>query len=1089
MKKYLGILAAIAFSCSQQSEPTTPSTDKLFTKISPEQSGIQFINNLNETKQFNLFTWKYIYNGAGVAAGDINNDGLVDLYFSGNANANKLYINKGDFQFEDISNTSGTATPQGYKTGVSMVDINADGWLDIYVCRDAHGNPNIRNNLVYINNHDNNFTEKGEELGLIDQAYSTQSVFFDMDQDGDLDLFLVNHPSDFDESLQMRVTTLPSGEMKRTTEPKSREESYHLYENTDGHFEDITLEAGLAYQGFGLSALANDFNHDGLPDLFVANDFLEPDVIFINNGDRTFRESNGDYFDHMSQNSMGSDLGDFNNDGELDMVVLDMLAETNERQKIFATSMSQNRYERLDNFGYGRQLMRNVLQMQTPDHTFSEVGCLAGIEKTDWSWSPLFADVNLDGHQDLLITNGIKRDMSNQDFINFNADSIQKANQQGVDVFNQNTILSWIDLIPSTPIANYLYRNQGDYTFTNIALEQGLEEPGFSQGAAFADLDNDGDLDLVINNMDAIASVYKNNSETKQKHFLKIKLQGPSQNPFGVGAKITISLGGNLQSALIQSSRGYLSSCPPEVIFGLDDAKSIEKLTVLWPDGKSQLLSNVKIDQAIRIEYNPDETKSATKTKEYLKVKDVLFTHVEPGFNDFKQEPLLFKPNSHKGPSLAVGDVNGDGITDAYIGGAANQSGQLLIGKDDGSYLSKPLNIDLQSEDHAAVFFDLENDGDQDLYVVSGGVSFPVGDQKYQDRLYINDGKGNFKKGTLPNYAVSGNTVSASDFDQDGDIDLFIGAGTIPANYPAHGQSIILVNENGKLSPGDLIQVNGIVNKSLWWDYDKDGFEDLILAGEWMPITIFKNEDGKSFSNVTAALGLSKTNGLWSSLEISDLDGDGQPELIAGNYGLNNLFEVTSKTPLTALQADFDNNDQQETIITYYLNGEEWPLPRKEMITSVLPSLKKKFLNNASYSVAKIEDVFSPEQLQKASKKYVHELRSGYFTFKDNKFVYSPLPNIAQTFPVFSSLSEDFNDDGVKDLLIGGNMTYAEVEQGPYDAGAGLILWGQRQTDQFDNRHSTFLDWNGDIRDIKLINNQIWVVKNNGPLTTFTVNK
>ena len=1087
------ILVIALFGCTNQED----SRPTLFTKVSPAESGVDFINDLNERKDFNLFTWKYIYNGGGVAIGDINNDGLPDLYFSGNANANKLYLNKGNFRFEDITLSSGTKAAQGYKTGISMVDINADGWLDIYVCRDAHPNENIRNNLVFINNKDLTFTEQGKNLGLQDRAYSTQSVFFDMDRDGDLDLFLVNHPSDFDKAIQMRVSN-ENGESQRITAPESRDQSYHLYLNNQGLFEDITVRAGLAYQGFGLSALAADFNDDGWIDLFVANDFIEPDVLFLNNGDQTFTQSSGG-FDHMSQNSMGSDLGDINNDGALDLVVLDMLAATNERQKIFATNMTQNRYERLAEMGYGKQLMRNVLQLKTGPNAFSEIGCLSGIEKTDWSWSALFADLNLDGHQDLFITNGIKRDMSNKDFIDFNSDSIQRARLQGVDVFNRETVLEWIDLIPSTPLPNYLYLNNQDFTFTDIAQSAGLSEATFSHGAAYGDLDNDGDLDLVVNNMDLPASIYQNNTLQQQPsgHFLKVRLHGPEGNPFGLGAQITLRHDEVQQKVILQSSRGYLSSSEPIAHFGLSAEPKLKSIEIIWPDHTAQIVNDFALDQTVEVRYSPNE-KAFPAVKNSWKEFDIpQITHRESTFNDFKQEPLLFKPQSHKGPSMAFGDLNGDGLEDVFVGGGRGQSGTILIQKKEGTFEKmegKALALDQESEDLGAALADVDQDGDLDLYVVSGGISFPPGDRAYQDRLYLNDGSGHFQKSALPESFYSGTVVTVSDFDKDGDPDFFVGGGSISGQYPSNEPSVILENKNGQLVLSNLLPaVEGIVNAALWWDYNEDGYDDLILAGEWMPITVLANQQGKSFENLTEKMGLSLTHGLWNSLVTSDLDGDGQEELLAGNLGLNHIFEVSPTEPITAYQSDFDRNDQQETIITYYLNGEKWPLPRKEIITGVLPHLKKKFLNHQTYAVARLEDIFSSDQLSQATTYELHELRSGYFTLREDSMIFSAFPAIAQSFPIYDMVYADFNGDEHHDLLLGGNMSYSEVEQGPYDAGGGLILWGTASAMTFDANNFQFLNWTGDIRKMSIQtangNQMLWVTRNNGPLKSYNLIK
>lgn len=1111
MTRYCVLYVCTTFfllQCSRAPSETETSAP-LFVAVLPEHSGIRFMNTIKENPVINYHNTKYIYNGAGVAIGDINNDGLPDIYFSSNIYSNKLYLNKGNLQFEDISRSADVESSRGFKSGVAMVDLNGDGWLDIFVCRTSHPDPALRNNLVYINNQDGTFTERAAEMGLHDQSYTNQAVFFDYDNDGDLDIYLVNHPIDFDQAIRVRTRLDEQGRRIRKISPDEQYVSDQLYRNNgDGTFTDVSAEAGIRNQTFGLSAAVIDVNNDGYPDIFVANDFIEPDMLYVNNGDGTFTEAFAEYFRHTSHNSMGSDAADFNNDGLEDLIVLDMLPEDNKRQKLLATSMVLERYNALVQYGYQHQLMRNVLQLNNGNGSFSDIGELAGVAKTDWSWAALFADFDNDGWKDIFIGNGIKHDMTNMDYLDFKTDSLQKAAAAGRPLITEQNYLDWINFMPSNKLRNYMYRNTQDLRFADVSDAWGLTEKLFSNGAAYADLDNDGDLDLVLNNLDDTAAIYENKSNELRPHdYLKINFEGPSPNRFGVGAAARVYAQGTTQVHQLKVARGFLSSMPMELHFGLGEAKQADSIRILWPDGRSELLQNVPANQTLTAAYANAHAGRWTEPVAAAPIFEALansidFQHIEDDFNDFKREPLLPHQLSQLGPFLATGDVNGDGLDDCYIGGASGQAGVLFLQQADGQWRPQAFAEDAACEDMGALFFDADGDGDLDLYVVSGGYAFADQDERYRDRLYLNDGKGNFAKASdrLPDFRSNGSVVVAADFDQDGDLDLFIGGRALPDAYPMAPRSYLLQNDKGYFKDvttslsKDLLQP-GLVTDALWLDLDRDGYADLILVGEWMPITIFKNEGGKRFSNQTRAYGLAQTAGWWNTLRAADLNGDGHPDLIAGNLGWNSLLRATPEQPLTIHAADFDGNGSIEGIICNYVQGQSWPLPRKEVLDKILPLIKRRFIRFEDYAVARIEDFFPKEQLRKAQYLETHTLASAVF-LNDGKgrFSMQPLPVMAQLAPVNGLLAEDFNGDGILDILLVGNRHHCEVEIGRMDAGNGLLLLGNGDGTfrSVWSRHSGFLAA-GDAKDLRMLRaangrRLIIVTNNNGPVQVWQQN-
>ncbi|MEM9856839.1 MAG: VCBS repeat-containing protein [Bacteroidota bacterium] len=1023
---------------------------KLFERVPPTKTGINHMNTIIETDLINFYTWKNIYNGGGVAIGDINNDGLADVYLSSNLYSNKLYLNKGDFVFEDISKSAGVLANDGYKTGVSMADINGDGWLDIYVCRDAHSNRSLRTNLVYINNGDLTFSEKALELGLVDNSYSTQAIFFDYDLDNDIDLYLVNHPNDFDKAIRVRMKNV-NGNAIRNTDPETPFFSDRLFKNENGVFVDVTLAAGVGNHTYGLSASVTDINGDGYPDLFIANDFVEPDQFMVNSGNGTFSNQVDKYFGHMSNSSMGSDFGDINNDGLEDLLVLDMLAEDNYRQKLMSTPMVYNRVQMLLRFDYKHQIMRNMLHLNNGDRKFSEIGQLTGLSNTDWSWGSLLVDLDNNGFNDALITNGIKKDMTNLDYIDFKTDSIQRAKLQNQEAITLENWREWVDYIPSNKLSNYAYKNDGNLKFENVSTVWGFSDKAFSNGAAYGDLDNDGDLDLVINNLEDTVYVYRNNlNNLTHNNYLRFKLKGPSGNSQALGTRVDIFYNQIKQTRSVYSVRGFLSSVEPVVHFGLGSSDQVDSVYIRWTDGHISTLKEINSNQVIELDYNiiPRTLITPKSDNPILNLLDeseiAVYKHQENIFEDFRREPMLPYLYSRNGPFVTKGDVNNDGKDDLFVGGAKGYSGLFLIQRE-GSFESfKPESIiaDAEHEDAGVLLFDADGDGDLDLYVVSGGTEEQPSDEFYQDRLYMNEGDGkNWVKSVLPLLNFSGSVVKADDIDNDGDQDLFIGGRIIPGDYPYSPKSIMIENNNGKFSIQEdwsrSVKQIGLITDAKWTDYNKDGFPDLFLVGEWMAPKLLLNSNGKLFENASSEVGLDQFSGWWQSLEVSDIDNDGDFDLIAGNHGLNSRYMASSQEPLEIFANDFDGNGDNEFIITYYNQGERWPLPRKEVLNKVVTAFEKDFVQFEKYAKAKVEDLIEIDDSFQRDAKY---MTSSIFINENNRFAHQDLPIQTQFSPVNDILVYDFNEDGLTDILTVGNFYFNDVEQGPFDASSGSVL-------------------------------------------------
>lgn len=1092
------LLVCSFFSCEETD------SSKMFSLLSPSNTEINFKNILQESEEFNVFEYGYLYNGGGVSIGDLNNDGLSDIYFTGNMVGSHLYINQGNLEFKEIAKKAGVLAQGLWNTGTTMADVNADGFLDIYVCRSAAKDPTKRKNLLFINNQDLTFTEKAEEYGIADSGYSTQGSFFDYDKDGDLDLYVLNHSTQEYAGFGQITASLKNKQNKAYSDK--------FYRNDNGKYKDISDEAGLISNvlGFGLGVAISDINEDGWQDIYVSNDYNEQDYLYINNQDGTYSESLEKFIGHTSLFSMGSDIADINNDGYTDIITLDMLPEGNYRQKMVSGSDNYDKYQLLVGSGFYNQTMRNMLQLNNMGGSFSEVGQFSGVSNTDWSWSALLTDLDNDGFKDLFVTNGYKRDYTNMDFMNYAVQEKLSENKTG----KRTAIMELLGNIPSTVEENYVYRNNGDLTFAKENLAWGFDRKSLSNGAAYADLDNDGDLDLIINNVEEEAFVYRNNSETHTDNgYLKIKLEGEGKNTFGVGAKIELFVNGNVITQEQIPTRGYQSSVDYNLVFGLGNAENIEKLKITWPDSKIQLLEDVTVNQTLTLKQgDADSEQEAAKVISPTLLTDIttdsllIYGHIENNFVDFKREQLLPHKLSTQGPKITKGDVNEDGLEDVFIGGAKGASGQLFLQTKSGSFSlsnSKVFEEDKNSEDLGVLFFDADNDKDLDLYIVSGGNEFEIESEELQDRLYINNGRGNFTKNVsgLPKMLTSGSCVATSDFDSDGDQDLFVGGRLVPGKYPATPRSYILAND-GKgnftdvTSKTNLDLVNpGMVTDALWSDIDNDNLEDLILVGEFMPIRVFKNNSGV-LTELTDESGLSNSEGWWNSIEQGDFDNDGDTDFILGNFGLNSQLKASIEEPVTLYAKDFDSNGSIDPILCSYIMGENHPVFSKDDLVGQLNGLKSRYVNYSDYADQKITDIFTSEELQGATVLKAANFASSYLeNLGGDKFELKPLPSVAQFSPIYGILLEDLNQDGNLDIVIGGNFFGTRVKYGRYDANKGTYLMGDGKGGFTPlNNNESGLDVDGEVRDIILLeqsdkDRMLVFVRNNSALQVYKINQ
>ncbi len=1022
----------------------------LFTKISPDSSGINFNNIILETRDFNALTYGYLYNGGGVAIGDINNDGLPDIYFSGSMVPNKLYLNQGNFKFKDITESAGVGGGQGFKTGITFVDINNDGLLDIYACKSALDDREMRKNKLYINNGNLTFTDKAKEYGIDDASFSTQAYFYDMDLDGDLDMFLLNHPPEMQYANKIQLTYNPKGKLVAQQDTEYTNISYRYYQNNNNHFKDKTAEAGLRTHSFGLSAVIGDFNKDGYPDIYACNDYSSPDLLFINNKNGTFTNKLDDFFKHTSYSSMGSDFADINNDGLNDLMVLDMLPESFERQKQLKGLGTYDNHNKRVEYGFGYQYAKNVLQLNNGNNTFSDISYLANVAFTEWSWAPLIADFDNDGFKDLFVTNGYMRDVTDNDFVMYQADSIRKEIYKAA---GSDQVMKILSNIPSKKTVNYFYKNAGNLTFTPLTQLAGLDQPSWSNGAAYADLDADGDLDLVVNNVYDPAFIYKNNANEipNTNNFIRFKLNGNKTNMNGIGASITIETpDGKKQLQDFMPTKGFMSSHEYIVHFGLE-RNSKATAVITWPNGKSQTLANLEANKIYTV--NAAEANENIKAQEPEKTyyKDVTketgidYVQKENFYIDFKLEPLLPHQFSQMGPCLAVADINGDGTDDFFVGGSKNNEAFFYTQSKAGKFSqvkSPALTADIKFEDTGAEFFDADNDGDQDLIVVSGGNDYPNTDNMYPVRLYNNDGKGNFTRNlNFPALFTSGKAIAVGDYNKDGFQDVFIGGRVVPGHYGLIPASYLLVNKKGTFvdvaknatAPNKV----GMVTDATWCDVNGDTWPELVLVGEWMPLTVYKNNKGTLENTATV---YDNSYGWWNTITKADLDGDGDMDLVGGNISINTRYRGNQENPITMTVSDFDNNGSTDCIISLYQNGQSFPIAIRDNMFDQMLFLKKKFLRYRDYCTAKLTDIFTPEQLQKATTFKANNIGNTIFINNNGVFAAQLLPFRAQTFPVNAVLTDDFDKDGKTDLLLAGNDYACEIESGRNDAGIGLVV-------------------------------------------------
>lgn len=1040
------LLFAIAMAiagCSQNKRPP------LLELLDSGVTGINFSNTLKEDEQLNIITYEYMYNGAGVGIADINNDGLKDILFTANMSENKLYLNKGDFHFEDITSSSGLHQSGKWATGVSVIDINQDGWTDLYICYSGpYTEPSKRANELYINNKDNTFTEQAEAYGLSDTGHSIQAAFFDYDRDGDLDLYLLTNTTDRTGPNVIRPKRL-KGEMNNTD---------RLYRNNgDRTFTNVSTEAGILAEGYGLGVSICDFNTDGWPDVYVSNDYLSNDLLYINNRNGTFTDRAGVYFDHTSYSAMGNDVGDFNNDGLADIVSVDMLPPDNKRQKLMFGATNYDRYRSEIKMGYTPQFMRNTLQLGRGKDTndrlvFSEIGQLAGISATDWSWSPLFADIDNDGWRDLLITNGYPRDITNRDFANYKASEfMRKGYAEGLN----SALLVEVNKLEGAYLPNFAFRNNGDLTFSDSSSVWGFSQPSYSTGAAYADLDNDGDLDYVTNNTNEVASVYRNNCmEEGRNHYIAFQLEGPDKNRAGFGTHIVISASGKRQYVEHYPYRGFQSTVDDVIHFGVGRDSIVSSVRVEWPDGKVQQINGVESNQTLRLSYeNAQVIQSADTVKsndQYFRTKPdgfLTFRHAETHYADFKVQPLLPQKYSQNGPGMAVADVNGDGLDDFFVGGAYNQPGVIHIQKKDGSFIPKALTTGVKyEEDMGAVFIDIDLDADQDLYVVSGGNEFKENAEYYQDRLYLNDGRGNFAIAgdRVPEERSSGSCVVAADYDRDGDMDLFVGGRIRPQHHPEGGTSFILENRKGfffdvtdKVAPG--LKQAGMVTAAIWTDYNDDHELDLMIVGEWMNVGVYRQKKGV-LEYASVAEGLLKTSGWWNSITGADLDADGDMDYVLGNLGTNSRYQLKGR-PLVAYVADYNSDGTEEALLSQQINGTSFPAHPRDDLFLQLPSYKKFYTSYKAYSTETMKDLLARTPNIKPRELAADVLQTCVLMHEGpSHWTLKPLPVEAQFGPVYGILADDFTGDGLTDILVTGNSEAPDVLTGKYDALKGLLL-------------------------------------------------
>ncbi|NDV17514.1 RNA-binding protein [Muricauda sp. TY007] len=1047
------------FSCDKTDKKTidaekTNSEPAVFQSISPDFSGVHFQNTLQEGPNLNVLMYEYLYNGGGVATADFNDDGLIDLYFTSNTGENKCYLNMGGMKFKDITAIAKVGGRIGpWKTGITAADVNGDGRMDLYLCYSGALPPEKRTNQLFVNmGNDSNgipvFEEQAEQYGLASNAFSNQGYFLDYDRDGDLDMILLNHNP-------KSLPILNVANTKRFLEMDDPLQGIRLYRQENNYFKDVTVEAGISGSAltYGLGIGVGDFNNDGWSDFYVSNDYAVPDYLYINQKDGTFINELGQQLGHTSHFSMGNDVADINNDGLQDIFTLDMLPEDNRRQKLLLSPDNYDKFDLNVRSGFHYQYMRNMLQINNGNGSFSEIGQLAGISNTDWSWAALWADYDNDGWKDLFVTNGYLRDYTNLDFIDYMDNQIKSKGR-----FKRKDVLELIEKMPSSKLSNYLFTHSGANSYTNSTKKFGLDEPANSNGAAYADLDNDGDLDLVINNINKPASIYQNNTNSGDSHFIQLKLEGEGGNTQGIGTQVTVYQDSLKQTLVQMPTRGYLSTVSPILHFGLGQNSTIDSIVVRWNRGGSETIAQVPVDGLVVLkETDADKGKkefSSTSTLFSEVDSPVKYTDKPSEVNDFKRQSLLISQYSHNTPSIVKGDYNNDGLNDLFIGGSKGKPAHIFLQERNGAFAEHKVGIFSQYKeyhDSDAAVFDANGDGFLDIYVASGGYhDFNAKDPLLQDRLYLGNGKGEFTNGTdrLPEMPTNSETVRAADIDGDGDLDIFVGGRVIPGRYPESPRSYMLENKgNGRfvdatqrLAPE--LEEAGMITDAVWLDLDDDGGKDLVVVGEWMPITFFMNRSGV-LKNETSNFLDKEYLGLWNSIDVGDFNGDGRPDFVMGNLGTNSQFKASQEEPAALYYTDFDQNGSVDPILNFYIQGKAYPYVTRNELLGQLAYLRSKFTTYESFADATLENIFTSKELEKAKKLTADQMQTSLLLSGPNgKYIWNELPKQSQYSCVYGTVVEDFDHDGNMDILLLGNNQFFKLRLGKFDANYGTLLLG-----------------------------------------------